>query len=77
MLKQILDQKIKEQERLQSDDVVLESKGAVVELDNDPEIEMILPMFGANDSEHADYRFILKQLKKRNPKAFKKIVNFD
>lgn len=77
MLKQILDQKIKEHNSLQDNEVVLESKKTVVELDNDPEIEMVLPMFGADESEHGDYRFILKQLKKRNPKAFKKIVNLD
>ena len=56
---------------------MLESKKNVVELDNDPEIEMVLPMFGAGEHEYGDYRFILKQLKKRNPKAFKKIVNLD
>ena len=77
MLKQILNEKIKEQDSLQSAAAVLESKKSIVELDNDPEIEMVLPMFGAGEEEFGDYRFILKQLKKRNPKAFKKIVNLD
>lgn len=76
MLKQILNEKIKEQDSLQAAGAVLESKKVSVDVD-DPEIEMVLPMFGAAEEEHGDYRFILKQLKKRNPKAFKKIVNFD
>ena len=73
MLKKILDEKIKEHS-VRSDDYVLESVS--LDLDNDAEIEMILPMLGAEE-EHGEYRFLLKQLKKRNPKAYKKIVNFD
>lgn len=73
MLKKILDEKIKEHS-VRGDDLMIES--VKVELDNDAEIEMILPMLGGEE-EHGDYRFLLKQLKKRNPKAYKKIVNFD
>lgn len=77
MLKQILNEKIKQQECLQDDEIVLESKKNSISMGIDPEIEMVLPMLGADESEHSDYRFLLSQLKKRNPKAFKKIVNFD
>ena len=72
MLKQILNEKIKEH----STQTVIESKKTTVSLDRDPEIEMALPML-ADEDEHDDYRVILGQLKKRNSKAFKKIINFD
>ena len=75
MLKQILNEKIKEQNSLLSPEIVIESKKTNI-TDLDPEIEMVLPMI-ADESEHDDYRFILAQLKKRNSKAFKKIVNMD
>jgi hypothetical protein len=74
MLKKILDEKIKEQESASS--VVTESKRPAIAIDNDPEIEMVLPMI-AKEDEYSDYRIILSQLKKRNSKAFKRIVNFD
>ncbi len=72
MLKQILSEKIKEQ----STQTVIESKKTITSIERDPEIEMILPMI-ADEGEHEDYRVLLGQLKKRNLKAFKKIVNFD
>ena len=75
MLKQILNEKIKEQNSVQPSSVVLESKGKLSAID--PEIEGILPVIASREEEYDDYRFILKQLKARNPKAFNKIINLD
>lgn len=77
MLKQILDEKIKQINDVHPVDAMLESKGLSLALDNDPEIEMVLPIIAKGEEEYDDYRFILKQLKKRNNVAFKKIVNLD
>ncbi len=74
MLKQILQQKIKEKEH--SEETVIESTTSVTS-DIDPDIELVLPMMADGEHEYSDYRFLLKQLKKRNPKAFQKIVNLD
>ena len=74
MLKKLLDEKMKELESNPS--LVTESKRSAIAIDNDPEIEMVLPMI-AKEDEYSDYRIILSQLKKRNSKAFKRIVNFD
>ena len=76
MLKQILQTRIKEKQ-LQDDQTVIESNGTSVTSDIDPEVEMILPMMASGEHEYSDYRFLLKQLKKRNPKAFQKIINLD
>lgn len=73
MLKQILQQKIKEKER--HEETVIESTS--VNSDIDPDVELVLPMIADGEHEYSDYRFILKQLKKRNPKAFQKIANLD
>jgi len=74
MLKQILDEKIKEQ----ATEVVVETKSKpFIEADHDPEIEQILPFVAKHEGEYDQYRVLLAQLKKRNSKAFKKIVNFD
>ena len=75
MLKQILQQKIKEKEH--SDKTVIESTDTSITSDIDPDIELVLPMMADGEHEYSDYRFLLKQLKKRNPKAFQKIVNLD
>lgn len=75
MLKQILHDKIKEQNDVHSHETVIESK-KTSGLEIDPEIEMVLPLL-AGEEEYGDYRFLLGQLKKRNSKAFKKIVNLD
>ena len=74
MLKQILQQKIKEKEH--SEQTVIESTDNVIS-DIDPEVELILPMVADGEHEYDNYRFMLKQLKKRSPKAFQKIVNLD
>lgn len=74
MLKQILETTIKEQSNVQPLDVVLESKSS---LDVDNEIERVLPIIASREEEYDDYRFILKQLKARNEKAFRKIINLD
>lgn len=74
MLKQILETTIKEQANVQPRDVVLESKSS---LDVDNEIERVLPIIASREEEYDDYRFILKQLKARNEKAFRKIINLD
>lgn len=71
MLKQILTNKLKEQDT----PVVIESPVAI-ENDNESEIDMILPLLG-DEHEHGEYRFLLKQLKKRNPTAYKKIISLD
>ena len=73
MLKQILQQKIKEKEH--HEETVIESTS--VNSDIDPDVELVLPMVADGEHEYSDYRFILKQLKKRNPKAFQKIANLD
>lgn len=74
MLKQILETTIKEQADVQPPAVVLESKSS---LDVDNEIERVLPIIASREEEYDDYRFILKQLKARNEKAFRKIINLD
>lgn len=73
MLKQILQQKIKEKEH--HEETVIESTDAISDID--PEIELVLPMVAKGEHEYDDYRFLLRQLKKRSPKAFQKIVNLD
>lgn len=73
MLKQILQQKIKEKEH--REETMIESTS--VNSDIDPDVELVLPMIADGEHEYSDYRFILKQLKKRNPKAFQKIANLD
>jgi hypothetical protein len=73
MLKQLLHQTLLTKQNKKES--VSESRTDVS--DTDPEIEMILPMLAKNDDEHGDYRFMLKQLKRRNPKAFKKIVSYE
>ena len=73
MLKQILQQKIKEKEH--HEETMIESTS--VSSDIDPDVELVLPMIADGEHEYSDYRFILKQLKKRNPKAFQKIANLD
>ena len=73
MLKKILSDKLKEQEASS----VIESTDAVtVENDGELEIKMILPLLG-DEHEHGEYSFLLKQLKKRNPKAYQKIISLD
>ena len=39
------------------------------------QIERILPIMG-EEHEYDDLRFMLKQLKKRNPSAFNKIISY-
>ena len=73
MLKQILTNKIKEKEEGSS----LQESFDDIMNNSDPEVEMVLPVIAHGEHEYDEYRFILKQLKRRNPLAFKKIVNLD
>jgi len=71
MLKDILSNKMKQRADAQK---LQESS---VESDIDSEIESVLPVISSDESEYDDYRFLLKQLKKSNNVAFKKIVNLE
>jgi hypothetical protein len=75
MLKQIFSQTLSG--GLQSRDKLIESSTITVDSGIDPEVELVLPLLGAKEEEYDDYRFILKQLKRRNIKAFNKISNLD
>lgn len=77
MLKQLLNEKLVERQNKDYISVFESKKGVNIISDVDPEIEMILPMVASSEAETNEYRFLLKQLKKRNSKAFKKIANFD
>lgn len=68
---------VKEQ-KLSLASLVNESQKTVISLDNtDQEIDSILPMMDIGEHEHDEYRTLLKQLKRRNPTAYGKAINFD
>ena len=70
-------QQVKEQ-KTPLTSIVSESQKTVIGLDNtDQEIDSILPMMDIGEHEHDEYRKLLKQLKRRNPAAYGKAINFD
>jgi hypothetical protein len=76
MLKNLLKQNINNP-KVDEDDTskIAESYESGNEYDED--IEQILPFITQNEGRYDDFRFLLKQLKKRSPEAFKKLSNFD
>lgn len=76
MLKNLLQKNIKNPKQdVDENKKIAESYESGNEYDED--IEQLLPFITRNEGRYDDFRFLLKQLKKRSPEAFKKLSNFE